>query len=178
MDEDSALQENNRIGAVSVLEEETENGPFRNPMLLTPSAPSAAQTEAALAAVDEDDDEMLLDTTNPPAKDAVDLPTAGAFQPLSATAEHAHATALRSEMRRVPIPPHRMTPLKKDWIQIFVPLTEMAGLQVRMNVHRRCVEIRVGHHQCWVVIFLLTRQIHRPQRRQKRSELSRKELIF
>jgi RNA-binding protein PNO1 len=108
-------------------------------MLAMPSAPTAAQAEAALAAVDENDDEMLLDITESPAKNDAD-PPAGAFKPLSAAE---HSSALRSEMRRIPIPPHRMTPLKKDWVNIFVPLTEMAGLQVRMNVHRRCVEIRV-----------------------------------
>ncbi|KIY43520.1 eukaryotic type KH-domain (KH-domain type I), partial [Fistulina hepatica ATCC 64428] len=51
---------------------------------------------------------------------------------------------LKSELRRIPIPPHRMTPLKKDWINIFGPLTEHLGLQVRMNVHRRCVEARTS----------------------------------
>ncbi|KAJ3492129.1 hypothetical protein NLI96_g229 [Meripilus lineatus] len=35
-----------------------------------------------------------------------------------------------------------MTPLKKDWVNVFGPLTEMLGLQVRMNVQRKCVEIR------------------------------------
>ncbi|KAI9509595.1 hypothetical protein F5148DRAFT_734965 [Russula earlei] len=53
---------------------------------------------------------------------------------------------LRSEMRRVAIPPHRMTPLKKDWLNIFGPLTEMLGLQVRMNVQRKCVEMRTSKH--------------------------------
>lgn len=52
-------------------------------------------------------------------------------------------TTLKSETRRIPIPPHRMTPLKKDWLNIFGPLTEILGLQIRMNVQRRCVEIRV-----------------------------------
>ena len=66
--------------------------------------------------------------------------SAPAFAPLSAAAQR---TALKSETRRVPIPPHRMTPLKKEWVNIFGPLTEILGLQVRMNVHRRCVEIRV-----------------------------------
>lgn len=41
------------------------------------------------------------------------------------------------------MPPHRMTPLKKDWLSIFGPLTEILGLQVRMNVQRKSVELRV-----------------------------------
>lgn len=142
LDEDSALQENNREGIVSVLEEEIENSTQPNPMVVPAPAPSATQTAAALAAVDENDDEMLLDTTEPALKIGGDpVITDGAFKPLSAAE---HSSTLRSEMRRISIPPHRMTPLKKDWVQIFVPLTEMAGLQVRMNVHRRCVEVRVS----------------------------------
>ena len=66
---------------------------------------------------------------------------APAFPPLPASAQRA---ALKSEIRRIPIPPHRMTPLKKDWVNIFAPLTEMLQLQVRMNVQRKCVEIRVS----------------------------------
>jgi len=137
VDGDDELQENNRVGIVSILEE--------NQGASSSSVPtSAAQAAAALAAIDEHEgvegDEMVLDVTSPaqmPEKSA----EASAFQPLSASAT---ANTLRPEMRRIPIPPHRMTPLKKDWVNIFVPLTEMAGLQVRMNVHRRCVEMRVS----------------------------------
>jgi RNA-binding protein PNO1 len=137
IDGDDELQENNRVGIVSILEENQGSSSSSFPT-------SAAQAEAALAAIDEheniEDDEMVLDVTVPaeiPGKSA----EAAAFKPLSVSAQ---ATTLRSEMRRIAIPPHRMTPLKKDWVNIFVPLTEMAGLQVRMNVHRRCVEMRVS----------------------------------
>ncbi|KIJ35749.1 hypothetical protein M422DRAFT_180374 [Sphaerobolus stellatus SS14] len=68
---------------------------------------------------------------------------APAFPPLPASA---HNTTAKSEMRRIPIPPHRMTPLTKDWLNIFSPLTEMLGLQVRMNVARKCVEMRTSKH--------------------------------
>jgi RNA-binding protein PNO1 len=37
-----------------------------------------------------------------------------------------------------------MTPLKKEWVNVYGPLVEMMGLQVRMNVKRRCVELKVG----------------------------------
>ncbi|TRM62544.1 hypothetical protein BD626DRAFT_548432 [Schizophyllum amplum] len=53
-------------------------------------------------------------------------------------------TRLKSETRRVPVPPHRMSPLKREWINIFGPMTELLGLQVRMNVQRRCVEMRTS----------------------------------
>lgn len=87
------------------------------------------------------DDELMIETDNLPSTSS-----APAFPPLPASALQ---TTLKSETRRIPMPPHRMTPLKKDWINIFGPLTEMLGLQVRMNVQRRCVEIRVSiHHKC------------------------------
>lgn len=137
IDGDDELQENNRVGIVSILEENQGNSSSSIPT-------SAAQAEAALAAIDEhenaEDDEMVLDVTSP-AQILGKSPDTAAFKPLSVSTQ---ATTLRSEMRRIAIPPHRMTPLKKDWVNIFVPLTEMAGLQVRMNVHRRCVEMRVG----------------------------------
>jgi len=46
------------------------------------------------------------------------------------------------EQRKVPVPPHRMTPLKKDWERIFTPVVEHMKLQIRMNIHTRHVELR------------------------------------
>ncbi|KAJ3066925.1 pre-rRNA-processing protein pno1 [Quaeritorhiza haematococci] len=48
----------------------------------------------------------------------------------------------KRELRRVPVPPHRMTPLKKDWMKIYQPLVEYMKLEVRMNVRGRAVELR------------------------------------
>lgn len=48
----------------------------------------------------------------------------------------------RVEQRKVPIPPHRMTPLKTYWPKIYPPLVEHLKLQVRMNVKSRTVELR------------------------------------
>lgn len=107
--------------------------------------PSAETTEASQAAIIEaddgaGDDDIMIDTEEVPPL----IPNAApAFPPLSAAAQR---TTLKSETRRIPIPPHRMTPLKKEWVNIFGPLSEMLGLQVRMNVQRRCVEIRTSKH--------------------------------
>ena len=88
-----------------------------------------------------DDEEILIDVD----VDGADVapPTEA---PVFAPAPPSAGQSLKSETRQVPIPPHRMTPLKKDWINIFGPLTEILGLQVRMNVQRKCVEIRVRLH--------------------------------
>lgn len=95
------------------------------------------ENQAISGPTDVDDDAVMIDTDPtllPPAT------SAPAFPPLAANVEK---TRLKSQTRRIPIPPHRMTPLKRDWINIFGPLTEILGLQVRMNVQRRCVEARV-----------------------------------
>lgn len=46
------------------------------------------------------------------------------------------------EMRRIPVPPHRMTPLKQEWLKIFTPIVEHMNLQIRMNVRSRNVELK------------------------------------
>ncbi len=83
-----------------------------------------------------DDEEILIDVDGADVAPPTEAPV---FGPAPASA----GQTLKSETRRVAIPPHRMTPLKNHWINIFGPLTEMLGLQVRMNVQRKCVEIRV-----------------------------------
>lgn len=42
----------------------------------------------------------------------------------------------------VRIPPHRMTPLRDNWMDIYSPLVEHLGLQVRMNTRTKSVEAR------------------------------------
>lgn len=86
----------------------------------------------------KDDDDVMIDVD--PTSLAPETSAAPTFAPVALGADK---TTLKSETRRIPIPPHRMTPLKKDWLNIFGPLTEILGLQVRMNVQRRSVEIRV-----------------------------------
>lgn len=61
------------------------------------------------------------------------------FPPLSAREQHGG----RVEMRRVLVPPHRMTPLRHAWMRIYTPVVEHMKLQIRMNLRTRQVEIRV-----------------------------------
>jgi len=49
---------------------------------------------------------------------------------------------MKRQLRRVPVPPHRLTPLKASWMTMIQPLVEHMKLQVRMNTKRRAVEIR------------------------------------
>ncbi|OTB05978.1 hypothetical protein M426DRAFT_319356 [Hypoxylon sp. CI-4A] len=54
--------------------------------------------------------------------------------------------ATHIQSRKVPIPPHRFTPLKNAWPKIYPPLVEHLKLQVRMNVKHKRVELRTSRH--------------------------------
>jgi RNA-binding protein PNO1 len=60
------------------------------------------------------------------------------FQPLKPS----EMLSTKSASRRIPIPPHRLTPLRKDWLKIYTPLVEHLGLQVRMNLKKKAVDVR------------------------------------
>lgn len=81
-----------------------------------------------------DHDDMQLD-------DAVDEEGRPRFAPASKAAT---ADVVRIEHRKVPIPPHRMTPLKAAWPKIYPPLVEHLKLQCRMNMKSKAVELRTS----------------------------------
>jgi len=47
-----------------------------------------------------------------------------------------------SQVRKIPVPSHRYTPLKENWLKIFEPIVEHLKLQVRFNLKTRNVEIK------------------------------------
>ncbi|XP_005102348.1 RNA-binding protein pno1 [Aplysia californica] len=62
------------------------------------------------------------------------------FKPLKAVA----GAGSKGEVRRIPVPPHRYTPLQKDWLKIFTPIVENLKLNVRFVAKKRQVEIKPG----------------------------------
>ncbi|KAJ2446122.1 pre-rRNA-processing protein pno1, partial [Coemansia sp. D1744] len=87
-----------------------------------------------------DEDEVLITADQLPAPiatttEASDKPD---FGPLSAK----ELQDKRNEFRRVRVPPHRLSPLKRDWLKIYSPIVEHLLLQVRMNPKTRMIEIR------------------------------------
>ncbi|XP_075060030.1 RNA-binding protein PNO1 [Mixophyes fleayi] len=48
----------------------------------------------------------------------------------------------KDEMRKIPVPSHRYTPLKENWMKIFTPIVEHLQLQVRFNLKTRNIEIK------------------------------------
>jgi len=111
-------------------------------------APSLTQP---LTAADDD----IVISTNPSTADpstsltiptdadiAMDSTEGGpVFQP-----ETPQTLAHRAESRKVPVPPHRMTPLKNAWPKIYPPLVEHLKLQVRMNIKSKAVELRTSKY--------------------------------
>ncbi|XP_059374147.1 RNA-binding protein PNO1 [Carassius carassius] len=67
---------------------------------------------------------------------------AAAKRPQFPALSGAQLTGGSVEMRRVPVPAHRYTPLKENWMKIFTPIVEHLQLQVRFNLQTRNVEIK------------------------------------
>jgi len=66
----------------------------------------------------------------------------GPYEKPQFAALNANDQGIRKQLRRIQVPPHRMTPLKAEWMNLIQPLVEHLKLQVRMNTKRRAVEIR------------------------------------
>ncbi|KAK7205763.1 putative ribosomal RNA-processing protein [Myxozyma melibiosi] len=110
--------------------------------------------------LDDDDDEILIDalsTTTSAAPTAADDVTDVSTAPTSTVTSGMQLdldgrprfgtaaeqrTRVRAQSRRVPVPPHRMTPLKNAWPKVYPPLVEHLKLQVRMNIRTKTVELR------------------------------------
>jgi RNA-binding protein PNO1 len=74
------------------------------------------------------------------------LPSKPAFKPLSpqdaAAAASPSGNGARVEFRRVPVPQHRLTPLRNAWMDLYTPITQHLKLDMRMNLRTKRVEIK------------------------------------
>ncbi|CAL5048573.1 unnamed protein product [Urochloa decumbens] len=48
----------------------------------------------------------------------------------------------RPQFRKVPVPPHRFSPLKRCWMEIYTPVYEHMKVDIRMNIKARRVELK------------------------------------
>lgn len=62
-------------------------------------------------------------------------------EPMEEGEKSAKIPALAPEIRRVPIPQNRRTPLKANWEQIIDLIVNQLKLNIRYNVKKRCVEL-------------------------------------
>jgi len=90
--------------------------------------------ETELAEMDENVDDDKDETTFNEAE-KVKKPK---FPPLSAEKD----TSGKHEIRKIHIPPNRMTPLRDNWPKILTPIVEYLKLQIRFNLKTKNVEIK------------------------------------
>ena len=51
---------------------------------------------------------------------------------------------IKTEFRKISVPPHRLTPLRESWENIVQPIVEHMKLQIRMNTRLKRVELRTS----------------------------------
>ena len=103
-------------------------------VVLDPSE-SSAPREDQEAAPGEGTEDSVMDEEGRPS-----------FKPASAAELRASASASSrlGQGRKIPIPPHRWTPLQRDWRELQPLLTGHLGLQVLVHPRRRTVFIRTS----------------------------------
>ncbi|KAI8917861.1 hypothetical protein DFJ77DRAFT_483163 [Powellomyces hirtus] len=87
-----------------------------------------------------------MDTEVAPAGDAMAVDGAAAertsAKPRFGKVKPGELMTSKLSFRRIPVPPHRLTPLQKDWLKLYSPLVEHMKLQVRVNLKAKAVEMR------------------------------------
>ncbi|KAH1006651.1 hypothetical protein HUJ05_007361 [Dendroctonus ponderosae] len=53
-------------------------------------------------------------------------------------------SAKNENMRKIPVPYHRYSPMKENWLKLFTPIVEHLHLQIRFNLKSRNVEIKTS----------------------------------
>lgn len=117
--------------------EEKPQASVENDDLLINTTAIPTEVEKAPEAEDE---EMKDDT---PASTTVVLDESG--KPKFSAASKS-GMKVKLESRKVPVPPHRMTPLKNTWMKIYPPLVDHLKLQVRMNLKTKTVEMKTNKY--------------------------------
>lgn len=122
------------------------------PTALLRKAKELAEASSVPQPQEDNDEEFILDASNLPAEPIV--PAADADGEMEIDEEGVPkfapakdlSTAEKISARKIPMPPNRMKSLKNQWLKIAEPLVEHLKLQVRMNIARKCVELRTSKH--------------------------------
>jgi len=111
---------------------ENPDGDFKKPKKAVKRKIAEAEKEAVM---DTESDTGVSDVDS--VVSSVTAPLRPAFPPIKK-----EKLADGSEVRKIPVPSHRYTPLKENWMKIFEPIVEHLKLQVRFNLKSRNVEVR------------------------------------
>lgn len=126
-------------------------------------APTAIKTPTPVQPVEQEDaEEMLVDLSHvpqgdddvpepvlegegeAPARDAPEGVVLDESGKPKFAAEAKSGMRVKLETRKVPVPPHRMAPLRAAWVKIYPPLVEHLKLHVRMNLKTKTVEMKTN----------------------------------
>lgn len=147
--------------APTALKKSSDNA-ANSPSSTTNTAPTASRiigvdNTESLENDDDDDDDILLDQdmeqqntelqnleqdTVQKKKEVKGVIFDEQGKPKFDSANDTKNTKIKLESRKVPVPPHRMTPLRNNWTKIYPPLVDHLKLQVRMNLKTKTVELR------------------------------------
>lgn len=133
--------------------------------LKKPSTTQAPVISSGIPSNVDDDDEVMIDLDTPaplvgPSSTA-NKPQEGedSLMQFGEVKEQKNAKGSK-QTAKVPIPPHRMTPLKASWPQIYTPLVEELGLLVRMNPSGRRIELKTSKHTLAPASSTMTKAIN------------------
>ncbi|GAA0147487.1 endoribonuclease [Lithospermum erythrorhizon] len=79
-----------------------------------------------------------MEIDNPTTTTTTTLPPKPTFRPLKAH----EISSGQLQFRKVNVPPHRYTPLKKAWMDIYTPIITQMKIDLRMNLKARKVELK------------------------------------
>ena len=68
-----------------------------------------------------------------------ELPDKPSFAPLGE-----EGAMQKVQFRRIPVPQHRLTPLKASWMQLYEPITKNLKLDMRMNLKTKKVNMAMS----------------------------------
>jgi len=95
--------------------------------------------------VSMDTDEVLIDTEDVDMGEDVEMDFDGPDEgPQYEKLKPSLMENGRAASRKIPVPAHRYTPLKQDWVKICTPIVHNLHLQIRMNTRTRHIEIRTS----------------------------------
>jgi hypothetical protein len=115
------------------------------PMELDSTIPTIEDGDGEESDDEEQDSRILIPTGTSSVSPTIPNPSessnsnALSFPSISHTPTHSQTQKLK-----LSIPPHRMTPLKKNWEQIYRPLVGELGLSVRVLPSKRKLEMKVN----------------------------------